>query len=100
MENGELFKMLSEELKETCRTLNNRLDRHEDVVRKYFDNQSVVCKYQDDRVDKIEQETAILKDRQKEAEKRQTRNITIVGIIAATISSIVATISSRLHLGG
>ena len=91
MDNGELFRLLTEQF-------NGRMDRLEVSINRYFDNQSIVCKDHDTRIDQHEKLFAIISDRQEQAEVREKKLLTIIGISIPVVSSIISFLWQKLKL--
>ena len=91
MDNGELYRMLTEQM-------NNRMDRLENTIQRYLDNQSIVCKDHDIRIDKHEKDIAIIHDRQEQAETLEKRRLTILGMLIPIISGILTFLWNKIKL--
>ena len=91
MENGELYRLLTDQL-------NNRMDRLESTINRYWDNQSIVCKDHNTRIDEHEKNIAIMIDRQEQADVREKKRLTIVGISIPVISGVLSFLWQKLKL--
>ena len=91
MENGELYRLLSEQF-------NGRMDRLETTINRYFDNQSIVCKDHDVRIDEHDKHLAVMSDRQEQSEVRAKKQLTIMGISIPVVSAILSFLWQKLKL--
>ena len=91
MENGELHRLLTEQL-------NNRMDRLENTIQHYLDKQSALCKDHDNRIDQEEKTIAIIQDRQTRAETLAKKRLSIILVSIPVIGGILNFLWSKFNL--
>lgn len=91
MENGELYRLITEQI-------NKRLDRLEDTIQHYLDNQTVVCKDHDRRIDEHDTQLSVLEDRQAQNEKHQAKVWTGIGLSIPIVNAVFHFIWEKLKI--
>lgn len=82
MENGELYKLITEQL-------NIRIDRLEYTIQHYFDQQDALCKERGIKIDSHSNDIAVINDRHK-------RGMAIVGFVVMFANSVVSYVMQKV----